>query len=58
MGTKATEAGVEIFPGFAANEVLMNSVGQVKGVATGDFGIGKDGNKKESYTRGVELIAK
>lgn len=43
MGGKASEAGVEIFPGFAANEVLTNSAGQVKGVATGDFGIGKEG---------------
>jgi electron-transferring-flavoprotein dehydrogenase len=58
LATKAEALGVEIFPGFAANEVLYSSEGAVAGVATGDMGIGEDGHPKDSFTRGVELKAK
>ncbi|MGB8856359.1 MAG: NAD(P)/FAD-dependent oxidoreductase, partial [Burkholderiales bacterium] len=43
LGKQAEELGVEIYPGFAAAEVLFNDDGSVKGIATGDMGIGKDG---------------
>jgi electron-transferring-flavoprotein dehydrogenase len=58
LATKAEALGVEIFPGFAATEVLYSEAGAVIGVATGDMGIGKDGRPKASFTRGVELKAK
>jgi electron-transferring-flavoprotein dehydrogenase len=58
LATQAEELGVEIFPGFAAAEVLFNEDGSVKGVATGDMGIARDGTRKDSYTPGVELHAK
>jgi electron-transferring-flavoprotein dehydrogenase len=58
LATKAEALGVEIFPGFAATEVLYAENGTVAGVATGDMGIGKDGHPKASFTRGVELRAK
>ena len=58
LGEQAESLGVEIYPGFAANEVLYDDQGQVKGVATGDMGIGKDGNPTENYMRGMELHAK
>jgi electron-transferring-flavoprotein dehydrogenase len=58
LATKAEALGVEIFPGFAASEVLYSSEGAVAGVATGDMGIGKEGHPKDSFTRGVELRAK
>ncbi len=58
LATQAEALGVEIYPGFAAAEVLYNEDGSVKGVATGDMGIGKDGNKKDTYTEGMELHAK
>ena len=57
LATQAEEAGVEIYPGFAAAEVLYED-GRVVGVATGDQGIGKDGQKTPSYTPGVELRAR
>jgi electron-transferring-flavoprotein dehydrogenase len=50
--------GVEIYPGFAAAEVLYGANGEVVGIATGDMGIGKNGEPKESFTRGMELRAK
>jgi electron-transferring-flavoprotein dehydrogenase len=50
--------GVEIFPGFAAAEVLFNDDGSVKGVATGNQGLGKDGEPLESFQLGMELHAK
>ena len=50
--------GVEIYPGFAAAEVLYGDQGEVVGVATGDMGIGKKGEHKDSFTRGMELRAK
>ena len=58
LGTKAEELGVEIYPGFAAAEVLFNDDNSVKGIATGDMGIGKDGTATERFQRGMELHAK
>ncbi|MEK9971765.1 MAG: NAD(P)/FAD-dependent oxidoreductase, partial [Ferrovibrio sp.] len=58
LASQAEELGVEIFPGFAAAEVLYGDRGEVVGVATGDMGIGRDGEKKSSYTPGVELRGK
>jgi electron-transferring-flavoprotein dehydrogenase len=58
LGTQAEELGVEIYPGFAAAEVLYDEAGRVCGVATGDMGIGKDGQPTASYTPGVELRAR
>jgi electron-transferring-flavoprotein dehydrogenase len=58
LASKAEAAGVEIYPGFAAAEVLYDDGGAVAGIATGDMGIGKDGRPKENFTRGMELRAK
>src|SRR6516162_5153486 len=58
LAAKAAELGVEIYPGFAAAEVLFDPAGAVAGVATGDMGIAKDGHHKDSFTRGMELRAK
>jgi electron-transferring-flavoprotein dehydrogenase len=58
LATKAEALGVEIYPGFAAAEVLFDANGAVAGVATGDMGIGKSGAHKDSFTRGMELRAK
>ncbi|MCC6918954.1 MAG: electron transfer flavoprotein-ubiquinone oxidoreductase [Alphaproteobacteria bacterium] len=58
LATQAEELGVEIYPGFAAAEVLYDETGAVKGVATGDMGIGKDGEHTDRYTPGMELHAK
>ena len=58
LATKAEQAGVEIYPGFAAVEVLYGADGEVAGVATGDMGLGKDSKPKDSFTRGMELRAK
>jgi electron-transferring-flavoprotein dehydrogenase len=55
LGEQATELGVEIYPGFAASEVLFDENGAVVGVATGDMGVGKDGKPKDTFTRGMEL---
>jgi electron-transferring-flavoprotein dehydrogenase len=57
LATKAEALGVEIYPGFAATEVLTEN-GAVVGVATGDMGIGKDGAPRDGFTRGMELRAK
>lgn len=54
----AEELGVEVYPGFAVAEVLYNEDSSVRGVATGDMGIAKDGTKKDSYQPGIELHAK
>ncbi len=56
LGQQAEETGVEIYPGFAAAEVLTED-GRVVGVATGDMGIGKDGQPTGNFTRGIELRA-
>ena len=58
LAAQAETLGVEIFPGFAVAEVLFNDDGSVKGVATGDMGVAKDGSRKDSYTPGLELHAK
>ncbi|NVP54229.1 electron transfer flavoprotein-ubiquinone oxidoreductase [Mycoplana rhizolycopersici] len=58
LATKAEELGVEIYPGFAATEVLYNDEGAVIGVATGDMGIGRDGEPGPNYTRGMALLGK
>ncbi|NQE98086.1 NAD(P)/FAD-dependent oxidoreductase, partial [Escherichia coli] len=58
LAEQAEGLGVEIFPGFAAAEVLYNEDGSVKGVATGDMGIGKDGEPSDHFQRGMELHAK
>ncbi|MDD2815787.1 MAG: electron transfer flavoprotein-ubiquinone oxidoreductase [Thiotrichaceae bacterium] len=58
LAKQAEDLGVEIYAGFAAAEVLYNEDGSVKGVATGDMGIGKDGKPTDSYQVGVELHAK
>ncbi|MBA5805973.1 electron transfer flavoprotein-ubiquinone oxidoreductase [Rhizobium changzhiense] len=58
LATKAEELGVEIYPGFAATEVLYNDQGAVIGVATGDMGIEKNGEPGPNYTRGMELLGK
>src|SRR5580692_2308834 len=55
LAAQAEELGVEIFPGFAAAEVLYDDGGAVKGAATGDMGVGKDGQHTASFTLGVEL---
>ncbi|MEN9847989.1 MAG: hypothetical protein RL368_729 [Pseudomonadota bacterium] len=58
LAKQAEDLGVEIYAGFAAAEVLYNEDGSVKGVATGDMGIGKDGKPTDSHQVGVELHAK
>jgi electron-transferring-flavoprotein dehydrogenase len=58
LGEKAENAGINVFPGFAAAELLYNDEGGVSGVATSDFGIGKDGQQKSGYTPGYELLGK
>ena len=58
LGERAEELGVEIYPGFAAAEVLFDGQGAVKGVATGDMGVGRDGQPKDAFQPGMELHAK
>ena len=58
LAEQAEKLGVEIFPGFPASEILYDNDGSVKGVATQDMGIDKDGNKKDSFESGIELHAK
>jgi electron-transferring-flavoprotein dehydrogenase len=58
LAVQAEELGVEIYPGFAGAEVLYDAAGRVRGVATGDMGIGRNGEPTERYTPGVELIAR
>jgi electron-transferring-flavoprotein dehydrogenase len=58
LGQQAENLGVEIFPGFTAAEVLYNDDGSVKGVATGDMGVARDGSHKPDYQPGMELHAK
>ena len=58
LAQQAEELGVEIYPGFAAAEVLYDEAGRVRGVATGDMGIGRDGKPTERYQPGVELLAR
>jgi electron-transferring-flavoprotein dehydrogenase len=58
LAERAEELGVEVFPGFAASEVLYNDDGSVKGIATGDMGLTEAGEQKDSYMPGMELHAK
>src|SRR5262250_2847790 len=58
LATQSEALGVEIYPGFAAAEVLYGDDGRVRGVATGDMGIGRDGEPTDRYTAGVELLAR
>ncbi|MGI9381488.1 MAG: electron transfer flavoprotein-ubiquinone oxidoreductase [Methyloligellaceae bacterium] len=58
LAAQAEELGVEIYPGFAAAEILYNDDGSVKGVATGDMGISREGEQKDSYMAGMELLGK
>ena len=58
LGTQAEGLGVEIFPGFAAAEVLYNDDASVRGVATGNLGVGKDGEPTGNFQLGMELHAK
>jgi len=58
LGQQAEAAGVEVFPGFAAAEVLYDESGAVKGVATGDMGLSRKGEKTDAYQPGMELHAK
>ncbi|HTQ72747.1 MAG TPA: electron transfer flavoprotein-ubiquinone oxidoreductase [Burkholderiales bacterium] len=58
LGKQAEALGVEIYPGFAASEVLYDGKGAVRGVATGDMGIGRDGKPTDQYQPGIELLGK
>ena len=58
LGSRAESLGVEIYPGFAATELLFGDKGEVVGVATGDMGVGRDGQPKANFTRGMELRGK
>lgn len=58
LAEKAEGLGVEIFPGFAAAEILYHDDGSIKGVATGDMGLAVDGTQKDSYEPGMELHAR
>ena len=58
LAAQAEALGVEIYPGFAATEVLYGDHGEVVGIATGDMGVGRDGEPKDSFTRGMELRGK
>ncbi|MBC7780227.1 MAG: electron transfer flavoprotein-ubiquinone oxidoreductase [Proteobacteria bacterium] len=57
LATHAESLGVEIFPGFAATEVLHDAQGAVRGVATGDMGVGRDGRRTDAFQPGIELHA-
>jgi len=58
LGQQAESLGVEIFPGFAAAEILFDDKGAVRGVATGDMGVGRTGEPTDAFQRGMELHAK
>ncbi len=58
LGTRAEALGVEIYPGFAASELLYSASGAVCGIATGDMGVARDGSLKATFTRGMELRGK
>jgi electron-transferring-flavoprotein dehydrogenase len=58
LATKAEALGVEIYPGFAAAELVLGENGEVRGIATGDMGIGKDCEPTDAFTRGMELLGK
>ncbi len=58
LGAQAEALGVEIYPGFAAAEILYDEAGAVRGVATGDVGVARDGTHKGEFQRGMELHAR
>lgn len=58
LGERAEEVGVEVYPGFAASEVLYRPDGSVKGVATNDLGIARSGKPKDTFERGMEFHAR
>jgi len=58
LAEQAEALGVEIYPGFAAQEALMDEQGVVRGIITGDLGVGRDGQPKDGYTPGMELRGK
>ncbi|MGJ0396402.1 MAG: electron transfer flavoprotein-ubiquinone oxidoreductase [Methylocystis sp.] len=58
LAAEAETLGVEVYPGFAGAEVLYGENGEIVGVATGDMGVGRDGEPKDSFTRGMELKGK
>jgi electron-transferring-flavoprotein dehydrogenase len=58
LGARAEALGIDIYPGFAAVEVLYGEAGEVCGIATGDMGIARDGHMKDSFVRGMELRGK
>ncbi len=58
LAPQAEALGVEIYPGFAATEVIYGEGGEVRGIATGDMGVARDGSPKASFTRGMELLGK
>lgn len=58
LGERAEEMGIEIYPGFAASEMVYNQDGSVRGVATNDLGLSRDGQPKESFERGMEFHAR
>jgi len=58
LAAKAEAIGVEIYPGFAAAELIFGENGEVRGIATGDMGIGKEGEPTDNFTRGMELLGK
>ncbi|MFG1302507.1 electron transfer flavoprotein-ubiquinone oxidoreductase, partial [Xanthobacter sp. V3C-3] len=55
LAQKAEALGVEIYPGFAADEILYDDKGAVTGIATGDMGVDRQGEMKAEFTRGMEL---
>lgn len=58
LAPQAEALGVEIYPGFAATEIIYGENGDVRGIATGDMGVARDGSHKPSFTRGMELLGK
>ena len=58
LAEQAEGLGAEVYPGFAASEVLYNEDGSVRGVLTGDMGVGADGTEKDTFMPGMELLAK
>ncbi|HSV00394.1 MAG TPA: electron transfer flavoprotein-ubiquinone oxidoreductase [Roseiarcus sp.] len=58
LGARAEALGVEIYPGFAATELLYGDKGEVVGIATGDMGVDREGRPKPGFTRGMELLGK
>jgi electron-transferring-flavoprotein dehydrogenase len=58
LATQAEELGVDLFPGFSGSEILFGDDGSVKGIVTGDMGLGRDGTPKSTYSPGIELHAR